>query len=96
MNDPRASVMVGQDDDLGSVRSSIPGGLVFAVGAAVWISTAGFLFFVALPVMGLGAFLLVFAALVTKHSSTAARVTSSVLALVAVAAVVGAVWAPGY
>lgn len=95
MNEPRAAAS-GENDDLGSVRSSIPGAIAFAAGAMVWIATAGFLFFVAMPLMGLGAFLLVFAALVTKHSSTAARVTSSFLALVAVAAVVGAFWAPGY
>jgi len=71
-------------DDLDSLRSSCPGAAVFSAGVLVWLASGGFLFIVALPVMALGSFLLVFAALVTNHSSSAARMLSGTAGVAAV------------
>lgn len=82
-------------DDLSSLRSSFVGAVVFSVGVVVWLATAGFLFFLALPLMALGAFLLVFAALVSKHSSGAARMFSAAAAAAAVGFIAFLLWPVG-
>ena len=80
-------------DDLSSLRSSMVGAALFAVGLLVWLGTAGLFFIIALPVMALGAFLLLFAFLTTKHSSPAAKVISGGAFLGAVGAIAFLLWA---
>ena len=80
------------EDDLTSLRSSRLGAMVFLVGLGIWLATAGFLFVLALPVMALGTFLLLFAALLAKHSSSEARLFSACAAAAAAGVVVFLIW----
>ena len=87
--------MVEVQDDLASLRSSFLGAVVFAAGLFMCFATAGLLFPIALPLMALGSFLLVFAALVTKHSSSAARMFSWAAAVAAVGMLAFLLWPVG-
>jgi hypothetical protein len=87
--------VVVTEDSLSSLRSSRPGAVVFAIGLVIWFATGGFLFMLALPVMGLGAFLLLFAALVAKHSSSSARIFSASAAVAAVMVIAFLLWPIG-
>jgi hypothetical protein len=75
-----------------SLRSLVPGIVVYCLGGLLWLGSAGFLFFVAIPILLLGAFLLVFSFLVTKHSSPLARAVSACFAVLSIASCVALVW----
>jgi len=73
-----------RSNKLSSLRSLIPGIVVFWSGALLWLGSAGLLMFIAIPVLLLGSFLLIFSFFVTAHSSRLARVVSACLAIFSV------------
>lgn len=77
------------------LRPLLPGALVFIAGLAIWFATAGLLFMLALPVMALGTFLLLFAALIMKPSPKMARACAVFSALVAAAILGLLLWPAG-
>jgi len=75
-----------------SLRSLVPGAAVFLAACLVWFGSAGMLFFVAIPPLLLGTFLLLFSFAITKHSSTSARVVAGLSALAAVFVSASLLW----
>lgn len=78
--------MPQEPDNRASTNGLIPGLPIFIVGALLWLLTAGFGFFIALPVMFLGSFLMVFGCAVVGHSTRSAHWLSWSIALASVCA----------
>jgi len=77
---------------LASLRTLVPGIAVFCLGGLLWLGSAGLLFFVAIPILLLGSFLLVFSFFVTKHSSQLARAMSGGFAAFSVISCATVLW----
>ena len=75
-----------------SLRSLVPGLCALLIGGFVWLGSAGFLFFLAIPLLLLGTFLLLFSFAVTKHSSRWARAIAGCSALFAVLVCASVLW----
>jgi hypothetical protein len=75
-----------------SLKSLLPGVAIFVVGVLIWLSTAGLLLALALPVIALGTFLLFFAAVTTQYDSPRVQYTAIGIACGAAAFGAALVW----
>jgi hypothetical protein len=74
---------MNRSNELASLRSLAPGLSAFLTGCLVWLGSAGFLFFLAIPLLLLGTYLMLFSFAVTKHSSNDARAIAGAASLFA-------------
>ena len=72
----------------------LPGLSAFLAGTLLWVTSAGLLFFAALPLMALGVFLLVFAASISPPSDKRTRLLSWCTAVAAACCLGATIWSP--